>query len=431
MSFVTASILLVLAIAVMGIVYACVRHRRKTGSYAPAWLRSRFLARFQPPSRPAPAAPAARAAPAPPANTTLARAVDNTLDLIAYACRTATTLDPKDVDAVIAARDAGSKITQAQQTTFWLASTAVAKAVAPVTIETLGASSPLTQTGESPAVAAARKYRHRTIWTLAALLACQIYWLIGATITSDIKDIKGRLESAARDREKATVALSVLDPKAANYQETKQRLEAELREFDYRIAAERVSASTNFSVLHNWNLGHSILLYRADPPAGVRVPAPPSRYAGAITATPKPEAQPQAPEQEQVYYLWEFTKENVGELQTSQITLTALLKYILPILYGALGASAYIVRSLANELKTSTYSLSSTIGYQLRFYLGAVAGLSIAWFTSDAKSAENAGILQSLSPLALAFLAGYSVELLFSVLDRLVASFSNPERKAS
>jgi hypothetical protein len=35
--------------------------------------------------------------------------------------------------------------------------------------------------------------------------------------------------------------------------------------------------------------------------------------------------------------------------------------------------------------------------------------------------------LQSLSPLALAFLAGYSVDLLFSLLDRLVVAFSGPE----
>jgi hypothetical protein len=116
-------------------------------------------------------------------------------------------------------------------------------------------------------------------------------------------------------------------------------------------------------------------------------------------------------------------------MQTAQMILTALLKYILPILYGALGASAYIVRSLAAEIKDSTYSAGSVVRYELRFYLGAVAGLSIAWFTSDAKSAEGAGILQSLSPLALAFLAGYSVELLFSLLDRFVSAFSGPEPK--
>lgn len=124
-----------------------------------------------------------------------------------------------------------------------------------------------------------------------------------------------------------------------------------------------------------------------------------------------------------------LTPENLEALATAQIMLTALLKYLLPILYGLLGACAYIVRSLTNDIRDSTFSLGSKVRYQLRFYLGAVAGLSIAWFTSDAKPAESAGMLQSLSPLALAFLAGYSVELLFSFLDRFVTAFSGPEPK--
>jgi hypothetical protein len=126
------------------------------------------------------------------------------------------------------------------------------------------------------------------------------------------------------------------------------------------------------------------------------------------------------------YFLWDFTPGNVEQLQTAQIILPALLKYVLPILYGALGASAYIVRALTAEIRDTTYTVGSGIRYQLRFYLGAVAGLAIAWFTSDPRPLENNGIMESLSPLALAFLAGYSVELLFSLLDRLVTAFSGP-----
>ena len=105
------------------------------------------------------------------------------------------------------------------------------------------------------------------------------------------------------------------------------------------------------------------------------------------------------------------------------------MQYLLPILYGALGASAFIVRALATEIRATTYTNESNVGYQLRFYLGAVAGLSIAWFTSGGKVAETSGLLPSLSPLALAFVAGFSVELLFSLLERVVAAFSVAESK--
>ena len=123
-------------------------------------------------------------------------------------------------------------------------------------------------------------------------------------------------------------------------------------------------------------------------------------------------AQPDDPQPQ--FYLWVFTPETVKQMQTAKIALATLLTYLLPILYGALGASAFIVRSLAERIRAITYTAESNVGYELRFYLGAVAGLSIVWFTSGERGADTSGMLQSLSPLALAFLAGFSVELLFS-----------------
>lgn len=97
------------------------------------------------------------------------------------------------------------------------------------------------------------------------------------------------------------------------------------------------------------------------------------------------------------------------QVQTAKIALATLLKYLLPILlqikyllpilYGALGARAFIVRSLADQIKATTYTAQSNVGYQLRFYLGAVAGLSIAWFTSDPKGGKTAGMLQYLTTI--------------------------------
>jgi hypothetical protein len=56
--------------------------------------------------------------------------------------------------------------------------------------------------------------------------------------------------------------------------------------------------------------------------------------------------------------------------------------------------------------------------------VGVLGGLAIGWFFKP--SGEGVG---SLSPLALAFVAGYSVDLLFTAMDRIVGAFTTPEKK--
>jgi hypothetical protein len=337
---------------------------------------------------------------------TRAQAIHGALQLVAYAARSGTVLDDEDVANIVAAERAGDALTPEQEKLFWISAASISKAVAPVTIESLQSSSAEGETQDSPAARAARKYRRRTIVTLFALLIFQIYWLVGAAVTGDLREIRTRLEKLQERYDAHYQEEEALDKNDANYVASKRKLDAARTALWNQIYVERVSGATNFEVLRNWNIAKNLYLWSRTP---------------SLPATKDSVSE---------NFLWIFTKENVVELQTAQITLTAILKYILPILYGALGASAYIVRTLASEIKDSTYSLGSTIRYQLRFYLGAVAGLSIAWFTSDPKAAEaSAGILQSLSPLALAFLAGYSVELLFSLLDRIVSAFSGPEPK--
>ena len=109
------------------------------------------------------------------------------------------------------------------------------------------------------------------------------------------------------------------------------------------------------------------------------------------------------------------------------ILLTALNIYFLPLVYGLLGACAYVLRTLSREIREYTYSPASEIQLQLRLYLGALSGFAIAWFVND----QTAPTLRSsITPLALAFLAGYSVELVFALMDNLVNAFSRRSEKA-
>ncbi len=102
-----------------------------------------------------------------------------------------------------------------------------------------------------------------------------------------------------------------------------------------------------------------------------------------------------------------------------------LSAYVLPLICALLGSCAYILRSMLNKIRHLTFSKDLIIQYLLRLVLGALAGISIGWFFKPAST--NLELVKSISPLALAFLAGYSVELLFTAMDKIISTFTETE----
>jgi hypothetical protein len=102
-----------------------------------------------------------------------------------------------------------------------------------------------------------------------------------------------------------------------------------------------------------------------------------------------------------------------------------LQQFILPLLYGWIGALAYILKSEQN--RRSTDRKENTL-WDLRMLLGMVAGLAIGWFFKPPNTEVNGFGL--VSPFALAFLAGYSVDLLSNAMDRVVSSLQDRIPKA-
>lgn len=103
------------------------------------------------------------------------------------------------------------------------------------------------------------------------------------------------------------------------------------------------------------------------------------------------------------------------EIKTRYV-LHVLQRYVLPLLYGLLGAAAYVLRSLINDIQQETFTSNSRVKYLLRLFLGALAGVIIGFFIIPK---EMRG-LSMLSPMALAFLTGYNVEVVFALMDRLI-----------
>ncbi len=101
-----------------------------------------------------------------------------------------------------------------------------------------------------------------------------------------------------------------------------------------------------------------------------------------------------------------------------------LVSWLLPGLYGLLGACVFVMRALLNGAGPNKMGgdarIVDMLSLLLRVSLGGLAGIIIGWFSVPTSSAGgSATIVVSSIPFGMAFLAGYGIESLFSLLDRL------------
>jgi len=102
---------------------------------------------------------------------------------------------------------------------------------------------------------------------------------------------------------------------------------------------------------------------------------------------------------------------------------------ILPVLYGLLGASVYLLRQAWGDDMERGKGRTLGIGSFIRLALGGIAGLAIGWFwVPSAKASGDLAILTT-TPFVLAFLAGFSIELLFTLINRVLAAINPPPQK--
>ncbi len=136
-------------------------------------------------------------------------------------------------------------------------------------------------------------------------------------------------------------------------------------------------------------------------------------------------------------------------LNESEQVLRLISEFVLPLLYGLLGSCAYVLRDLTRSIGSVTFSKATMINYNLRLIMGPLVGIAVGLFfgtpalsfVGETGSAVNATLpastssITSLGTVGFAFLAGYSVEVLFSALETLVNAFGNksqlshPDRK--
>jgi hypothetical protein len=98
--------------------------------------------------------------------------------------------------------------------------------------------------------------------------------------------------------------------------------------------------------------------------------------------------------------------------ESATILTGAVATCILPVLYAVLGAGAFVLRRLEiveRQLRLHTFTSEAV---SPRFITAAIAGAVVGLF--------NFGSAVSVSPLAIAFLAGYAVDVFFSFLESMI-----------
>lgn len=305
--------------------------------------------------------------------------------LLAYAARNGLDIDKTVISDIVQAKRWADlqEWTTEREICFWTAFNILAKMVQPVSVASLKATHPFregTQCEDSPAKQTVSFYQKWSVFILVLLLIMQIYWLVGSMRFTSIAELPKKIEELTKQLELEESRI----PKEERINSREiMALEKEISRYNYFVRE-------NLDKLASWNPTE---LFKSSP------------------------ASSEENKKEPVWGRLDLQMKDV------RFVLEVMQIYILPLLYGLLGASAYVLRSLNNEIRDLTYVVESNISYRLRIQLGALSGLAIGWFTIP-DTASSASSFGTLSPLALAFLAGYSVEILFSGMDRLVSKFS-------
>lgn len=250
----------------------------------------------------------------------------------------------------------------------------------------------------SPAGCAERAARLWTLVALAVLLLFQIYWIIGSALMSDLEGIE----------QKYVIETTAYRASRADKGDTGS---AELTAIQERLYALEIRRGAVSDVLQKINALRMIVL--------------PREVEDRLGSVPIASGAPTVVKARQV------------ESLSMQFTLKILSLFVLPLLWGWLGGCVFVIRALADEIRRRVYTEISNIGNRLRMYLGALAGLVAGWVINPTGRADTVPTgesfvsVEALSPFALAFIAGYSVELVFFTLERLVATFTAPNIGAS
>jgi hypothetical protein len=333
-------------------------------------------------------------------------AIDNAYIILGYACENG--LVPENekqtVEEIVRAKHA-REMTAQEVSQFWMAYSRLTSFLNP-------ANSPCKISAESiisieqSARRSITRYEISGFITLLVMLAFQIYWIIGAGFISDMKTIPDQVERLQLEKEARE---GILGENAVN--------DGQITIMGSKIDNLRLELNSSAAGLKNWFSVLAIPIQwatRTGAYAGDFTDADTVKQAGMLTASRSTTQSQNADDP---------TDEVNTFKRYSAFVLETIQSYVLPILYGLLGAFTFVLRNLSKEITEQTFTRESEIKGMLRLHLGALSGLAVGWiFGNDTNTTAS---ISSLSPLALSFIGGYSVEFVFNGIDKLIASIGS------
>lgn len=350
---------------------------------------------------------------------TLSDAVTNSEMILSFAAETGVDIEAKTINHIVEAKKMGEngEWTTEGETNFWIAYKTVAHLIKPVSIDSIKASeeskikSPswldnLLKRKKRKSIVhnAVLKYSSLALFFMIALLLLQIYALIGSRLLVTIEDGNGTMKEGEH-------RLSELILITENNNENRSAI---LEKTNIEINLQETTKEVNSSIelLLTWMRIADFLF--TDETKKMEEDIEPAMLE--VDADIDFESMSQ-----------EFViDKNIMVIQEAKSLIQILSLYILPLLYGLLGGFVFVLRSIASETRKVTYTKSSNLKYGLRIHLGALAGLAVGLFWGDIEK-QNLNFVESLSTALVAFLAGYSIEFVFRLVDKLI--FSIGEKK--
>lgn len=332
------------------------------------------------------------------------KSIENSETMLSYILDKGIDIDRNVVETIVKSKyilDQGNWTAEVE-INFRMAYKELTKLIYPVTVESLTASlpSPKDKVGKvaqffgrdhlgALSSRSVNLYTGLTCFTMVMLMVIQIYFYLGSTRLNNIQQCNQKI--AQKETRKAELML-VLDNGAEN------------------------SAIS----LENENLENELFELNAEKQCNIELLVPWIQYIRSFTF--KKSNSTNSDEENSSENAEGALIASVETIQEAQNYLLILGIYILPLIYGLIGGFTFVLRELISEIRELTFSRGTNTKYLLRIILGAIAGLSVGLFWGDLEKTQQFGIA-SLSPMLLAFLAGYCVEYLFMFVEKFVLDF--------
>jgi hypothetical protein len=334
----------------------------------------------------------------------LARELEDAERLLSFASETGLAVDPQTVNAVLKARSAkGSALSSKTAAALLAALSKLAVSAKPVTAESLRACAQPEQ-----ANLIIRTYTRVTMVLGAGVLVFSIWAFVSASLSDSIRKDTETANDLALHLAGEDQSIRGATPTSVSQSDMLK----ELQQFAVLIRsinahAKQLSWAAPAGLPWRHTPGRdgdldALEKQPTDNPFELAVPLDDLKAEGA-------EAQRKVKLYQRVRYR-AVTAQEAAALWNGAVTTC-----LLPVLYAILGACAYLLRLYEEQRRTRTFVQD---GHLARFVIAGIGGLVLGLFDKF-NLAQGA----SLSPLAVAFLVGYAVDVFFSFLEGLLKAF--------